>query len=361
MEKSEFNDHLAKIESSRDSSAIMAFLHELPDSSEYKFELYLDRLVEEIPEIDDKLEEIQTTDRYPTSVDEEKVKFASFYAICLLLLKQTNLSELDRHLSDFEHDYGNRPLYIYLRSRFLQKRGRPTAIKESVELSRTAVEEIPEHAGVAHCYAQSLALALENEYVDSDENEKTTALEKVQKALDEYPQNAEFYCTKGRLILISKGDHDRAKELIREAMDREDSTRPDYPLLMGEYQYHLSRIDSRKYDRELDSKLSEAISQINEAEQKTRERIEAQQSRTLQFLGFFAAILGVIITSAQILIQISLPGSLQLVLLLNGSLLVVFAGFTAMLPHEELPVKRIASAAFLGIILIGIAIGFYLL
>jgi len=326
----------------------------LPAHDKYEHELCLLEIIEKVEDVEEKLRDIIQKSDFPSSIDGEQVKKSAFFAIALKLIRSSDKSELRDHLSDHEQDYGEEPLFLYLKSRQLQRSGRPTDLREAVQISESCIEPLDGHAGVHHNYARSVALAEEDDISLSDDSDKfiNKAYSEIKRAIDIYPSCAEFYCTKGRLLFLKSGDHTEARRLIKKAMDQENSTRSDYALMMSEYQYYLSRVDSRAYDNELDDRVEQAIDDIETTEERTKQRIESYQTRMLQFLGFFAALLGVVVGSTEILTSVSVYNSPVLILFLTGSLLIAFAGFGTILPHDEIPIWRALGTAVSGFMLI---------
>lgn len=81
-----------------------------------------------------------------------------------------------------------------------------------------------------------------------------SALYCVNKAIVLEPEYAKFYCTKARIVSI-KHHFEEASDLILKAIDKEDSTKSDYALLIGNYQYYRILIAMRKQQWLVDRRL----------------------------------------------------------------------------------------------------------
>ncbi len=83
-----------------------------------------------------------------------------------------------------------------------------------------------------------------------------SALYCVNKAISIEPDYAKYYCTKARIVSI-KHHFEEASELILKAIDKEDSGKSDYALLIGNYQYYRILIAIRKQQWLVDRKLGD--------------------------------------------------------------------------------------------------------
>lgn len=81
-----------------------------------------------------------------------------------------------------------------------------------------------------------------------------SALYCVNKAIELEPDYAKYYCTKAR-ILSFKHHYEEASELILKAIDKENSKKSDYALLIGNYQYFRILIAMRKQKWLMDKQL----------------------------------------------------------------------------------------------------------
>ena len=81
-----------------------------------------------------------------------------------------------------------------------------------------------------------------------------SALYCVNKAISLEPNYAKFYCTKARIVSITH-HYEEASELILKAIDKENSAKPDYALLIGNYQYYRILIAMRKQQWLVDRRI----------------------------------------------------------------------------------------------------------
>lgn len=96
-----------------------------------------------------------------------------------------------------------------------------------------------------------------------------------------------------------------------------------------------------------------AIEELETIRSKSETRLREIQTQTLQFLGFFATLLAVIVSSINITTSFPLPEAASLILVLTGGLLAAFGGFTIVLPIDDVERKSIALFA-MGTVLSGV-------
>lgn len=241
-------------------------------------------------------------------------------------------------------------MYHHLRSLFLKGRGHKRDIERSIEEARKAVKEVKNNAGVIHILASSLVKAMEEGVRPIEDDLVKEAKEKMEKAIELDPDYAKYHSTKGRLQALQE-NFEMAKENIRTAIDKEDREEKDYAVRLGEYQYHLSRIQLKENHREIERSLQKTIEDVEEARREAEETVKGNRIRAVQFLGFFAALLAAVIGSIQIAVSFSFPEAAKLILVLVGGLLLAFGGFSFILPGEENFWKGAAISA-LGLLII---------
>lgn len=115
-----------------------------------------------------------------------------------------------------------------------------------------------ENSGYHHTFANAFATICEK---CLPEDLKTivdkwydSALYCVNKAISLEPDYAKFYCTKARIVSITH-HFEEASELILKAIDKENSKKPDYALLIGNYQYYRILIAMRKQQWLVDRRI----------------------------------------------------------------------------------------------------------
>ena len=115
-----------------------------------------------------------------------------------------------------------------------------------------------QNSGYHHTFANAFATICEKCLPDDLKPIVDTwydsALYCVNKAISLEPDYAKYYCTKARIVSI-KHHFEEASDLILKAIDMEDSKKPDYALLIGNYQYYRILIAMRKQQWLVDRRL----------------------------------------------------------------------------------------------------------
>ncbi len=114
------------------------------------------------------------------------------------------------------------------------------------------------NSGAQHMFAEFTAMFFESDHMDASAQEREMWLDKgitqVNRALSEDAGYAKFYSTKGRLFCL-KELYDEADHYVNLAIEKEDSSRKDYAIRIGNYQAVLMRIQQQKNIQELRREL----------------------------------------------------------------------------------------------------------
>ena len=196
-----------------------------------------------------------------------------------------------------------------------------------------------------HNYAEAIATAMEEEVVSSPSH-IIDAIDYVKKAIALAPKYAKYYCTFGRLLAL-KGQVAKGSQLIKKAIDLEDSKKNDYAIRIGDYQAYLSRLIFMQYTNKLQHKIDGFETKVENTQDKVSNLVQSSMTKNMEFLGFFAALVSFIIASIQILSKQPFEKATQLIIVLNGCLLCAFAGFFALI-HEKKYFIRILIVFLLG-------------
>ncbi len=122
--------------------------------------------------------------------------------------------------------------------------------------------EMYDNSGYHHTFANAFATILERCLPEDEgrliEKWYDSALFCVNKAIELDPGYAKFLSTKARIIAF-KDRFEEANELLRRAIDLEDSRKADYALLIGNYQYYRTMIAIRRQKGSQKTEPSKAV------------------------------------------------------------------------------------------------------
>src|ERR1044071_2491825 len=229
------------ISSADDRKVLLGLLESLPSESDRAFERTLTDLVGSNVSLVPLLRAIAEDDRLETSV-----RYAAFFAVCAHLRRHRDTSALMKLLLTHEDAFGAFGTFSHLYSMAVRSRSDPGDARLAVERARVASMHLPNHAGVLHNFAETVIAALEeDEPLDDRATLLRDAEESLLRAISLDPLYPKFYCTKGRLAAL-KGHYTEAKQLVRRAIDHENSRENDYWGRISSYEGHLLRIRLRE-------------------------------------------------------------------------------------------------------------------
>ena len=116
---------------------------------------------------------------------------------------------------------------------------------ELLSLAHESACVLYDNSGYQHTFANAFATICENclsEDLNSIMDEwYESALHCVNRAIKIEPGYAKYYSTKARIVAL-KNQFEESNRLLITAIDKEDSRKHDYALLIGNYQYYRTMI-----------------------------------------------------------------------------------------------------------------------
>lgn len=225
------------------------------------------------------------------------------------------------------------------------------------------------HSGAQHLFAETVAMIFEEEehFKEEDKNEQyyywlNEAIKAVNKAILSSPNYAKYYCTKGRLFSLDNKSEE-AQIYIRLAIEKESSSKKDYTLRIGNYQYYLLKVQSRADREHLRDNIAMHKEEIRQSIHEVTEKanmIDKSLMRNLEYLGIFSGIISFTMGSINIassMAEISFKGAASLIVVLFGALIGVFAMFDLII-HGYKKENRVTYLIVLFVVLLSILGGF---
>ncbi|GAB3412171.1 hypothetical protein GCM10027435_04520 [Haloparvum alkalitolerans] len=350
------DDLVDRIEARADESGtddLIELFGDLPPETDREWELALTRLIEVAPDRKEDLRRVFESDDFGQS-DPETVRFAAFFAYCTFLRRRGNISEFGRVLEKHA-EFDDHPMYPHLQGLQAKQLRTGESYERAIEYARRAQSRVgPDHAGVNHAYVTAIVQALEEDKEEFLGTPREQLLEEAEGIMDQLitePVYPKFKVTLGRLRAL-QGRYDDAIRQINEGIDLEDDSKDSYVLRVNSYRNHESRVYLDKYVDEIQRRqdqlkedVDDALEAVETAQEESKDQIKKLQGQTLQFLGFFATLLAVIISTVTITLEFSILPATALIVVLIGGLLIAFGGFTVMLPVDR--ALRKGSALFL--------------
>jgi tetratricopeptide (TPR) repeat protein len=187
-------------------------------------------------------------------------------------------------------------------------------LKRGLELEREAYETIRPQAGAAHAIASFIVQIVEQteETSSGDKDLLREALSYADEAVDQRPDYAKFYFTKGR-IHRHLGEWTQARDALLEAVERENRSTADAPDRLRDYRLELSLVGVDQAMRRLNRQSAEATAaaagkaatvetRVNELEEevdKTLDRLQSAQVSVITAVAFVASAIGLVQVTAR--------------------------------------------------------------
>ncbi|MDJ0900246.1 MAG: hypothetical protein QNJ55_15690 [Xenococcus sp. MO_188.B8] len=285
---------------------------------------------------------------------DQKIRYAAFFTLCNYHRRYKNPSKYNDLLESHRNEFQSHSTYNHLYSMFLQQRNKNQDLIKAIYFAEESISKAPKHPGFLHNFSHAVVTAVEEGVIPSEQSKDQLALAKkyLKSAIQIEPDYAKFYCTKGRLLAI-QGFFVKAKGDIRIAIDKEDSLREDYALRITDYQSYLMRIQLQEVSKELGRKLkdtsNELLSELQSERRSLNKRVDQERVRSVEFLGFFTAVISLIIGGIQISQRQDIVESAQLMIVFTGTLLIAFSSLSFLL-NGMADIKRSAPIFFFGMI-----------
>lgn len=333
-------------------------LDQLPDSTEYEWELVVTDIVERLEDCRTLCEQILEQDQFDAATDDQDIRFAALFILCTYLRRQSHYSEARRQLKTYS-EFSDRPMYSHIRSMVSDN------YQDQVRHAHDAAENAEPHPGASHNLARNIIDGLEEDKSIPIQNPESVADTHLNIALNNanYPKHR---ATKG-LLLALRGEFEHSKEQIRKARDMEDEDMENYAVRLAEYQEYLFRVRMQEYESSIQSdidesyeNLSESIDTMETKANRLEDYFDDVRTQSLQFIGFFATLLAVIITSAQFATQVAARSAAPLIVIMIGGLMTAIGGFNFTLPkqsNEDEQAYREYVPMVIGILILALGLG----
>jgi tetratricopeptide (TPR) repeat protein len=288
------------------------------------------------------------------------IRFAAFFALCNYYRRMKHISQFKHLIDTYGNEFLDYALYPHLVSILYKQFETLSGLEQSIIYAEEAVTQLPNQVGVLHNYAETI-ICVKEQGGNVTEEKLTEAYQTINKVIYISNDYAKFYCTRGR-ILAALGKISEAKEAILQAIDKEDSTKPDYSIRISDYQYHLIRIQTIEFSKLLSNKVEVTETNLNKTKMEVEQSLNKVKTENLQILGFFTAIISFTIGSINLLAKQSFIEAAFLILILTGALLLGYAGFSTLIQSKIANIRITLFISFIGLFLIvGSFLGYHYL
>jgi len=308
------------------------------------------------------------------SPEDRKLAFHAFCVAESYARRNENLSELKETMKLYQDKFAQEPFLIHLDvcstikelEAFRKTAWTPERLYNVIQTARINMENLKGSAndpaagniGGAHAFGETVLLAFENASGLLDQLPNINQDDLLKEALDvlvevhiKDSKYAKFYCTHGRLFAVA-GRYEEALDYLNKAIDREDSSKVDYPIRIGKYLAYVQQI--RAQQQAENNKLA-ADEQLQNVVKTLEEQTKDSTTKSMEFLGLFSGIVSFTIGSLTIggaVAEQSILHAAGLIVVLMGALVGVFAAFGVIL-HGAWGKRAVRN---LVVLLLGIAI-----
>lgn len=270
--------------------------------------------------------------------DDNQIKFNAFYSLSVLYRKQKSFSKLSKIVNDFQALFYEKPLFLYLKSSIYKKKLTKRDAMLGIEYALQAINIIEKkrirYPGFYQNYADAVATAFENQLI-KDVKLINEGIIKINKAISIDPNYAKYYYTLGRLQILC-GEFNEAKQNFFLAMDIEDPSRKDFAIRISEYQ-----------DAMMKCSVIQTLKEYEKSKKNLQEEINDTRNSIIQFIGFFAAILALVLTAVQVSVELPINDAIRVIGFMIGGIMVALGCLRLILSFN---LKSFLQAILMGVI-----------
>ena len=216
--------------------------------------------------------------------EETDISYKAFFCLATIYRHSRNYSELRELIERAEADsrYNNRISLKHIRVMYETHSESLYDYDELLSLAHESACVLYDNSGYQHTFANAFATICENclsEDLNSIMDEwYESALHCVNRAIKIEPGYAKYYSAKARIVAL-KNQFEESNRLLITAIDKEDSRKHDYALLIGNYQYYRTMISIKKHQW-----LLSKGRQFDESKQNNQSVLSSMFNETLNYV-----------------------------------------------------------------------------
>ncbi|PSQ17363.1 hypothetical protein BRD00_07890 [Halobacteriales archaeon QS_8_69_26] len=374
---------------------VVEFLVALPDEETVEHRIDVENLVARVPGAVEHLRELLAREGLVfEDANATTVRFGAFLALQAHYRRQRDVAAMERLHEEYDHLFSDRPMYEAARAQLLRVRGGQDDHERAVRAFESVVEEAPDDPWLQHNLAETIVEGLEDDVLPAADRGKyrRQAREAVDRALERRPEHGPYHVTRGRVLALS-GEFDRARAEIERGIHLTDAGEEGYALRTARFQRHLLGVEIREAEERFGTRIEDAEERIDDLERRSEAAIEDVRAETdeaieelraesdevaedlrsradgtledlhrraegvrdgfrnasLQFLGFFTAVLAAVVTTVQIATSYGPRPAGALILMVFGGLTASMGAFAGLVADEDGPGRPEATMVLAGI------------
>ena len=281
---------------------------------------------------------------------EEDTRFCLFF--CLVIRYVLNGDHTSTDVMEFYHsheeEFSERPMHSFLGSLSYRQSSKPQNKKKALKMGYGAATEIAGHsspnpnvfsnfAGLAVRFAEEYdELWFTIEGVSNNFSDLLSVAEDYIRRALEIAQPIVYIWILARLLYL-QGDLEDSESTCR-ALLNSPRISENKPPVIDEVENFLRRVEQEQIDEKIQEarrEYQELQRNLEEIENEFEESIRRYRNQNLQFLGFFAAIIAIIVGSISLInSQASFEAASRLILILIGGVIVSFGSLRLVIVEE---------------------------
>jgi len=193
--------------------------------------------------------------------------------------------------------FGTLPLFKHYES-MARIDGSVGDLLTGLELENDAIARMPDNAGALH--TRALLISQLRAAGEGDDALTKSAVRDVDRAIALHPGRGRFYATRARLR-YELGDYEKAREDLASAIRLEDTSTTDARSRIQQYQVERSIADALSLmDRRMEQRVHEKVGELDKKADSLQKKLEDSELRIVEVIGFVTAIIALVLSSAQI-------------------------------------------------------------
>lgn len=286
------------------------------------------------------------------------IRIIGFYVLCTKYRRDKENSKFNNLIHDNYSVFNNEEIYkIQKAYSLITCNTNKNQFLEAFNMWENIDDRYRRMPAFIQIYTETVALCFENDFFDIKSISHKEILQEAIELINigiKRRDYAKFYATLGRLQHCNN-DYEIAIANINKAIDKETPDRKDYSIRIGEYQLIITKIEMSVFTEKKLKELETYKTGLDEM----KNELSKSKYDNLSFLGFFSAIVSLIIGTVQTTMTSGLVEKYQLLMALAGVLIISFGSLNLLMMTTETLKKAITTAGAMvafGLLLIVLSI-----
>lgn len=265
-------------------------------------------------------------------------------------------------IDNYEDDFGSEVLYYYIRSKVCLLQAETDDYYEAIEYATKCVEVDPRNhyflllqakALRMYCFTSEEEIDIADLPTDRDELLQFAA-NQVERAELLNPDWIKAYSEWSHILQLQQEYEEAEKKLIKAIQINQQQRE------VPNQEWHSDaslRIRNLRRERQHVQRTQEHIEDTRDEIEDLQDEISASRNQTIRFIGFFAGIIAIVVSTAPIASNASsVSQASQIILVLTGGLIIAFVGLGAVFSNSKGDLWRLIIVALFGFSLLGIGL-----